>query len=101
MLEQKHGEVIVYQSDDGVARVEVLMENNTVWLSKNQMAELFQRDRTNIGRHIQSIFHEGEVDEKSNVQKMHVPFSDKAVAYYSLDACNRYILNLRLNLRLS
>ena len=85
MSEQNHGEVIVYQSDDGVARVEVLMENNTVWLSKNQMAELFQRDRTNIGRHIQSIFHEGELDEKSNVQKMHVPFSDKSVAFYSLE----------------
>ena len=66
-----------YQSEDGLARVEVLMENDTVWLSKNQMAELFQRDRTNIGRHIQSIFREGEEDEKSNVQKMHVPFSDK------------------------
>ena len=85
MSEQNHGEVIVFQSDDGVARVEVLMENNTVWLSKNQMAELFQRDRTNIGRHIQSIFHEGELDEKSNVQKMHVPFSDKSVAFYSLE----------------
>ncbi len=82
---QNHGEVIVYQSDDGVTRVEVLMENDTVWLSKNQMAELFQRDRTNVGRHIQSIFQEGEMDEKSNVQKMHVPFSDKAVAFYSLD----------------
>ena len=85
MLEQKHGEVIVYQSNDGVACVDVLMENDTVWLSKNQMAELFQRDRTNIGRHIQAIFQEGEMDEKSNVQKMHVPFSDKAVAFYSLD----------------
>ncbi|MBR3015679.1 MAG: virulence RhuM family protein [Clostridia bacterium] len=85
MPEQNHGEVIVYQSDNGVARVEVLMENNTVWLSKNQMAELFQRDRTNIGRHIQAVFQEGEMDEKSNVQKMHVPFSDKTVAFYSLD----------------
>lgn len=82
MPADNHGEVIVYQSDDGIARVEVLMENDTVWLSKNQMAELFQRDRTNIGRHIQAIFQEGEMDEKSNVQKMHVPFSDKAVAFY-------------------
>ena len=85
MPEQNHGEIIVYQSEDGVARVDVLMENETVWLSKAQMAELFQRDRTSIGRHISAIFQEGELDQKSNVQKMHVPNSDKSVDFYSLE----------------
>lgn len=85
MPEQNHGEIIVYQSEDGIARVDVLMENETVWLSKAQMAELFQRDRTSIGRHISAIFQEGELDQKSNVQKMHVPNSDKSVEFYSLE----------------
>ena len=81
----QHGEIIVYQSEDGVTRVDVLMENDTVWLSKAQMAELFQRDRTSIGRHINAIFQEGDLDKKSNVQKMHVPNSDKSVEFYSLE----------------
>ena len=81
----QHGEIIVYQSEDGIARVDVLMENETVWLSKAQMAELFQRDRTSIGRHISAIFQEGELEQKSNVQKMHVPNSDKSVEFYSLE----------------
>lgn len=85
MPEKNHGEIIVYQSEDGVTRVDVLMENDTVWLSKAQMAELFQRDRTSIGRHINAIFQEGELDKKSNVQKMHVPNSDKLVEFYSLE----------------
>lgn len=85
MPEQNHGEIIVYQSEDGIARVDVLMENETVWLSKAQMAELFQRDRTSISRHISAIFQEGELDQKSNVQKMHVPNSDKLVEFYSLE----------------
>ncbi|MBQ6961666.1 MAG: virulence RhuM family protein [Clostridia bacterium] len=85
MPEQNHGEIIVYQSEDGIARVDVLMENETVWLSKAQMAELFQRDRTSIGRHISAVFQEGELDQKSNVQKMHVPNSDKLVEFYSLE----------------
>ena len=83
--QQDFGEIIVYQTDDGLARVDVLMENDSVWLSKSQMAELFQRDRTTIGRHIQAVFSEGELDEKSNVQKMHVPNSDRPIELFRLD----------------
>ena len=75
------GEIMVYQSEDGLTRVDVRFEGDTVWLSKSQMADLFQRDRTNIGRHISNIFKEKELDEKSNVQKMHVPNSDRPVEY--------------------
>jgi len=78
------GEIIVYQTEDGLTHVDVRFEGDTVWLSKSQMADLFQRDRTNIGRHISNIFKENELDEKSNVQKMHVPNSDRPVEYYSL-----------------
>ncbi len=59
------------------------MENETVWLSKAQMAELFQRDRTSISRHISAIFQEGELDQKSNVQKKHVPNSVKSIELYA------------------
>ncbi len=84
MDQNNRGEIIVYQSKDGMTRVDVRFEGDTVWLSKSQMADLFQRDRTNIGRHISNIFKEKELDEKSNVQKMHVPNSDRPVEYYSL-----------------
>ena len=55
------GEIIMYQPDDNV-RLEVRMEGETVWLSQAQMAQLFQRDRTVIGRHIKKIFEEGELN---------------------------------------
>lgn len=61
------------------------LQNDSVWLTKNQMAELFQRDRSVISKHIKNAFEEGELDEKSNVQKMHVAHSDKPVNFYSLD----------------
>jgi death-on-curing family protein len=63
----------------------VQFENDTVWLSQSQITQLFQRDRTVITKHINNVFSEGELDEKSNVQKMHIAFSDKPVALYSLD----------------
>ena len=69
--EQSHGEVIVYQTVDGQTHVDVRFENETVWLSQAQMATLYQRDRTVIGRHIRNIFFENELDEKSNVQNLH------------------------------
>jgi len=62
-----------------------LTEGETVWLTQAQMAELFQRDRSVITKHIQNVFQEGEVEEKSNVQNMHIPNSDKPVSLYSLD----------------
>lgn len=83
--EQSHGEVIVYQTVDGQTHVDVRFENETVWLSQAQMATLYQRDRTVIGRHIRNIFFENELDEKSNVQNLHFAHSDKPISFYSLD----------------
>ncbi len=80
-----YGEIIVYQAPDGLTKVDVRISGDTVWLSKNQLAELYGRDRTNIGRHIQNIFREGELNRESNVQKMHVANSDKPVEFYSLE----------------
>lgn len=82
---ESKGEVIIYQTDDGVTRIDVRMENDTVWLSKKQMAELFQRDRSVISKHIKNVFDEGELIQESNVQNLHIANSDKPVDFYSLD----------------
>ena len=78
-------EIIMYQTEDGLTKIDVRMENETVWLTQAQMAELFQRERSGITKHIKNVFAEGEVDEKSNVKNVHIANSDKPVAYYSLD----------------
>ena len=77
-------EIVVYQADETV-RLDVRLDGDTVWLTQNQMTDLFQRDRTVITRHINNVFSEGELDEKSNVHFLHIPFSDKPVKVYSLN----------------
>ncbi|MDE3183890.1 MAG: virulence protein RhuM/Fic/DOC family protein [Bacteroidota bacterium] len=78
-------EILIYKTEDNQTEVEVKFEQDTVWLSQSQITELFQRDRTVITKHINNIFKEGELDEKSNVQKMHIANSDKPVVFYNLD----------------
>jgi hypothetical protein len=84
-------EIIIYQSKDGLTKVDVKMENETVWLSINQMAELFQTTKQNISLHIQNIFEEGELQEEATVkeyltvQKEGSRNVDRALKYYSLD----------------
>lgn len=85
MDEQNKGEIIMYQTEDGLTEIQTTLVNDTVWLSRAQMAELFQRDRSVIGRHIKNVFEEGELDRESNVQNLHIPNSDKLVEFYSLD----------------
>lgn len=83
MTENK-GEIILYQPDEEV-KLEVRLEEETVWLTQAQITELFQRDRTVITRHINNVFSEKELDEKSNVHFLHIANSDKPVKLYSLD----------------
>jgi hypothetical protein len=78
-------EILIYQTEDGKTKIQTRLENETVWLSQEQMAELFQRDRSVITKHIGNIFNEGELEEKSNVQNLHISSSDKPVKFYSLD----------------
>ena len=78
------GEIVIYQPDRSI-QLEVRMESETVWLTQAQMAELFQKDRTVITRHINNVFTEKELEKESNVHYLHIPFSDKPVKYYSLD----------------
>jgi death-on-curing family protein len=78
-------EVILYQTPDKKIQIEVKFEGETVWLNQEQMISLFKRDQSVISRHINNIFKEGELDKKSNMQKMHIANSDKPVAFYNLD----------------
>lgn len=78
-------EVAIYQAEDGKTRLEVQLEHDTVWLNQAQLVDLFQRDQSVLSRHIRNVFKEGELNEKSNMQKMHIANSDKPVAFYSLD----------------
>lgn len=81
---QESNEIILYQPDQSI-RLEVRLENETVWLTQAQLSELFQRERTVITKHINNIFKEKELEEKSNVHFLHIAHSDKPIKYYSLD----------------
>ena len=76
-------EIVLFENKN--VKLEVNMEDETVWLTQNQMSELFSKERTVITKHIKNVFNEGELDEKSNVHFLHVPNSDKPVKFYSLD----------------
>jgi hypothetical protein len=65
MDNENKGEVLIYQSEDGLTHIDVKMEDETVWLTQQQMAELFQTSRTNVVEHIQHIYEENELDENS------------------------------------
>lgn len=65
-----YGEIIIYQTEDGLTKLDVRMEDETVWLTQQQMAELFQTSRTNVVDHIKNIYEEGELDENSTCRKI-------------------------------
>lgn len=66
----ENNQIIIYQTEDGQTQVDVRMENDTVWLTQAQMAELFKSSRTNIVEHIQHIYDEEELDEISTCRKL-------------------------------
>ena len=80
-----NSEILLYQTEDGQTKIDVRLEEETVWLSQAQMGELFQKERSVITKHINNIFNEGELEEKSNVQILHISGSDRPVKFYSLD----------------
>jgi hypothetical protein len=81
----KESNIILYETAQGRLRVDVLVRDETVWLTQKALAELFGKERSVITKHLKNIFETGELDEKSNVQKMHISDSDKPVGYYNLD----------------
>ena len=70
--------IIIYTASDGQTAIDVKLENETVWLNVNQMTELFQKEASNIRRHIINVFKEGELEKESNVHFLHVPFYYKS-----------------------
>ena len=82
-------EIILYQTEDGRTRLEVKLEQETVWLSLNQLAELFQRDKSVISKHLKNVFGEGELVQNSVVANFATTAADGKtyqVDYYNLDA---------------
>jgi hypothetical protein len=68
-MENKQGNIIIYQSEDRQTRIEVKMEEETVWLTQADMVELFQSSKANISEHIRHVFEEGELVKESTVRK--------------------------------
>lgn len=87
-MSENNTELIIYQTEDGRTKIDVHMENETVWLSLDQMAELFQRDKSTISRHIKNIFDEGELTREAVVANFATTATDGKtyhVDYYNLD----------------
>ena len=88
---ENYGEILIYQSDDGLTNVEVKIQDETVWLTQQQMAELFQTSRTNVVEHIKHIYDEGELDELSTCRKFRQVRKEgqsevaREIPFYNLD----------------
>lgn len=90
-MDKNKGEVLIYQSEDGLTNVEVTVRDETVWLFQQQMSELFQTSRINVVEHIKHIFVEGELDEASTCRNFRQVRQEGAsqvtreIPYYNLD----------------
>ena len=85
MANDRKSEIIIYQTQDGKVKIDCQLAGDTLWLSQMQIAQLFERDISVISRHIKNIFAEAELDQKSNLQNLQIPNSDKPVTLYSLN----------------
>ena len=85
-METNNSQLVIYNAPDGTMSIDVTVQNETVWLSQGQMAELFGKDQSVIARHISNVFKEGELDKESNMQILHNTLSKfKPTQVYSLD----------------
>jgi hypothetical protein len=81
-----NSELILYTTTDGVTKVDVTFEDETVWLTQEQMAELFQKSKSTISEHIRNIYTEGELQEQDTMRKFGISeFSTKPTNFYNLD----------------
>ena len=86
MSAEDKGEIIIYQSEDGNVQLDVRLENETVWLTIDQMALLFGKARSTINEHILNAFHEGELNETASVRKIgNSDFSTKPTIYRQIN----------------
>ncbi|MFA6106472.1 MAG: RhuM family protein [Patescibacteria group bacterium] len=87
-MREGNNQIIIYNSEDGETKIEVKMENETVWLSQKQMAELFDKDVKTVNEHIKNVFFEGELAENSVIRKFRITASDGKsyeTMFYNLD----------------
>ncbi|MEG1789004.1 MAG: RhuM family protein, partial [Kiritimatiellia bacterium] len=85
---ENRGEILIYQTQDGKTKIEVQLQNDTVWLTGDQIAELFQRDKSTISRHLKNVFSEGELDRNAVVANFATTAADGKlyqVDHYNLD----------------
>jgi hypothetical protein len=91
MKDEPQSQMLLYQTGDGATRLEVRMQDETVWLSLNQLSELFQRDKSVISRHIKNVFEEGEVEQRATVAKFATVQTEgskqvaRDIEFYNLD----------------
>jgi len=78
------GQLLIYQSANGAVKVDVRLENETVWLSQAQICTLFQKSKAAVGKHISTVFHEGELSQEVTVRKLE---REIEVLAYKLGAC--------------
>lgn len=81
----EQSKIVIYQTQDGKTSIDVKLEQDTVWLTANQMSLLFDKDEKTIRKHINNVFKEEEVDKDNNTQKMRVVGVKQSVAFYTLD----------------
>ena len=81
----EENKIIIYQTEDGQTQIDVRLENETVWLNVEQMSLLFNREESNVRRHIINVFKEGELERENNVHFLHVNGVKKPVPFYNLD----------------
>jgi hypothetical protein len=81
----KQEQFLFYQSTDGTTKIQVILSDETVWATQKSMAEIFDIDVSGITKHINNVFESGELEENSNVQKLHIAQSSKPVQFYNLN----------------
>jgi len=84
-MDELVNQIQIYTTQAGQTQIEVQFDGDTVWLSQEQLTVLFERDQSVISRHLANIFKEGELVKERNMQKMHIPNSDKPLTLFSLD----------------
>ena len=82
-MSENRGQILLYQTPDGQTQIDVRLENETVWLNVSPMAALFNKEESNVRRHVLNAFKEGEIErDENNVQKIHVNGVKKPVPFY-------------------
>lgn len=83
---ENSSELIIYTTEDGLTKVDVTFDEDTVWLTQEQMAELFQKSKSTINEHIKNIYDENELNKENTMRKFGISeFSTKPTNFYNLD----------------